>query len=123
MDRKQISQSLKEASSCIRKFEAESKTLKEKLAKSQETTSDLQKEAEALKIAMELILDEATLAEVNEKVAVLKTKDLKVVKEALELDLTKKTAGIGELYDSSGDARIDMSDPTQAFMAILKGNK
>lgn len=123
MDRKQVAQSLKEASSCIRKFEAESKTLKEKLAKSEETTTDLQKEAEALKIAMELILDEATLAEVTEKAAVLKTKDLKVVKEALELDLTKKTAGIGELYDSSGDALLDMSDPTQAFMAILKGNK
>ncbi len=123
MNRKVITQSLKEASACIRKFESESKSLKEKVAASTETITSLRKEAEALKIAMELVLDEGTMSDITDKVATLQTKDLTVVREAMSLDLTRKTASMGDLYDSSGDSTLDMNNPVHAFLSVLKGNK
>lgn len=110
---------LKEASSCIRKFEAESKDLKEKIARSGEDIARLNKEAEALKIAMELTLDDVMIQEVMDKFATLKTKDLNVVKEAMSLDLTKKTASIGDLYE---EKTASTADPIKAFMSILSKN-
>lgn len=123
MDKKTIVKSLKEASACIRKFESESKTLTDKLAKVDEEKQTLTKEAEALKLAMEMVLDVNTLNEISEKVALLKTKDLKVVREAMDLDLSKTAASIGELYDESGDSGVKTNDPIKAFYSILKGNK
>lgn len=122
MDKNVIVQSLKEASACIREFESESKTLKAKVAKVTKSNEELTKEAEALKMAMELVLDSSTIAEINEKLAMLKTKDLRVVREAMDLDFSKTAASIGELYDESGDSKIEMSNPTHAFYSILKGN-
>lgn len=121
MKKEIIIRSLKEASACIKRFEAESKELKEKVAKSGETVQTLNKEAEALKIAMELVLDEQTLEDINEKVALLKGKDLTVVREAMELDLTKKAGLIGEVYDGANG--VDTTDPLHAFYSILVGNK
>lgn len=122
MEKDVVVRSLKEASACIKQFEAESISLKEKVAKSDQKLASLTKEAEALKIAMELVLDESTLAEVNEKFASIKTKDLAVVREAMDLDLTKKVASMGELYNE-GKANLDLNDPLQAFYSILAGNK
>lgn len=123
MKKELMIRSLKEASACIKGFEAESSVLKEKVAKVDKENNDLKKEAEALKIAMELVLDESTLAEVNEKFATIKSKDLAVVREAMDLDLTKKVASMGEVYSGAGKSGIDMNDPLQAFYSVLAGNK
>ena len=108
---------LKEASSCLKKYEAESIVLKEKVAKADQALAQLNKEAEALKIAMDLVLDEASKQEVMDKFATLKGEDLTVVKKAMELDLTRKTASLGDVYDDS--SRTTASDPVRAFMAVL----
>jgi len=108
---------IKEASACIKKFEAESATLKEKVAKSTAEVAKLNKEAEALKIAMELTLDDQTLSEVMDKFASIKEKDLNVVKEAMDLDLSKKTANIGALKED--DSRTSTIDPVKAFLNVL----
>ena len=120
MQKEIIVRSLKEASACLKRFEAESVTLKDKVAKYKDENSALKKEAEALKIALELILDEQTLSDVNDKVALLKDKNLTVVREAMELDLTKKSASLGKLSDESIS---DNTDPLHAFYSILAGNK
>lgn len=122
MKKELVVRSLKEASACIKRFEAESTTLKEKVAKVDQENGSLKKEAEALKIAMELVLDESTLAEVNEKFAAIKGKDLAVVREAMDLDLTKKVASLGELYSETTPGP-DMNNPLHAFYSILAGNK
>ncbi|MBP5594679.1 MAG: hypothetical protein J6Y02_04795 [Pseudobutyrivibrio sp.] len=111
---------LKEASSCIRKFEAESKTLKDDLAKANEKIASREKDAEALKLAMQLILDDKSIQDVMEKFAILKEKDLKVVKEAMELDLTKM-ASLGEVCDR--DSETASMDPVKAFMSVLRQNR
>ena len=117
MDRAEIINNLKEASSCLKKYEAESKELKEKVAKADSAIAQLNKEAEALKIAMEMVLDDVAKKEVFDKFATWKNEDLTVVKKALELDLTKKTASLGDLYDS--DTRVSVSDPVKAFMSVF----
>lgn len=121
MKKELIVRSLKEASACIRQFEAESMTLKEKVAESGKASDQLKKEAEALKIAMELVLDEGTMQEVMDKFATIRGKDLSVVREAMDLDLTKKASAMGDLYEA--DSRSKTMDPVQAFYAILAGNK
>ncbi len=111
-------QNLKEASSCIKKFEAESKSLKESVAQANEKIARMDKEAEAMKLAMDLVLDDNLIDEVMNKFATLMTKDLSVVKEAMNLDLVKQ-ASLGDVYDESEKAAA--TDPVKAFMAVLKG--
>ena len=122
MDKEIVNRSLKEASACIRKFEAESKALKAKVAQADNRVAELEKEAEATKIAFDMVLDESTKAELEDKIALLKTKDLGVVKAALELDITTKSASLGDLSDSDATESSPKS-PLQAFMAVLSGNK
>ena len=117
MDTAEIINNLKEDYSCLKKYEAESKELKEKVAKADSAIAQLNKEAEALKIAMDMVLDEVAKKEVFDKFATLKNEDLTVVKKALDLDLTKKTASLGDLYDS--DTRVSVSDPVKAFMSVF----
>ena len=111
---------IKEASSCIKKFEAESKTLKDELAKANEKIASRDKDAEALKLAMQLSLDDKSIQDVMDKFAILKEKDLKVVKEAMELDLTKM-ASLGEVCDR--DSETAPMDPVKAFMSVLRQNR
>ena len=111
---------IKEASSCIKKFEAESKTLKDELAKANEKIASRDKDAEALKLAMQLSLDDKSIQDVMDKFAILKEKDLKVVKEAMELDLTKM-ASLGEVCDR--DSETASMDPVRAFMSVLRQNR
>lgn len=110
---------LKTASACLREFESERKILEEKIAKSNEEMAVKIKEEEALKIAMELVLDESTLKEVAEKAAALKKEDLVLVKKAMELDLTKKIASLGEVAETPEPKGY--TDPVFGFISILKG--
>ena len=99
---KKFTDIIKEASSCIRKFESESAQLNEKIAKLEAELISKAKESEANKIAMVLILDDDVIKDINDKTAALKDEDLNVVKKALELDLTKKLASLGEVEKSKG---------------------
>jgi hypothetical protein len=110
---------LKTASACLREFESERKIIEEKLAKSNEEVATKAKEAEALKIAMELVLDESTLKEVQEKAAALNKEDLTLVKKAMELDLSKKIASLGEVAETPESKGY--TDPVHGFISILRG--
>lgn len=115
--RKLIAAKCREASSRLMAYQAESKDLKQKVAAAGEKLASMEKDAEALKIAMELVLDEATRREVEEKYAAIKSKDLNVVREAMNLELlsSDKTASLGDVCDTP------VGDPLRAFASVLLG--
>lgn len=116
---REFARNLKEASSRLVAYEAESKSLKQKVAAAGKKVANLEKDAEALKLAMELALNQSEIDSVNEKFAAIRNKDLKVVKEAINLELTSldKTASLGDLCeDSSG---VGALDPVRAFAKVI----
>ena len=100
--KKSFTDLIKEASSCLRKFESESTQLKEKVAKLEAELELKTKEAEANKLAMEMVLDDDMAKEISEKAASLKTEDLAMVRKAIEYSQTKKLASLGEVEKSKG---------------------
>lgn len=113
-----IKKALKTASAQLRKFESETEILKAKIAELTGKLSDKDKDERAKKIALQLTLDEDVIKDINEKAASLKNEDLTVVEKAMELDLTKKVASLGELDDNEAD-----KDPLKRFQEILLGKK
>ena len=116
-----IAAKCKEASSRLMAYEAESRDLKQKVAAAGQKVAGLEKDAEALKIAMQLVLDDNTRREVEEKFAAIRTKDLNVVKEAMNLELSSfdKTASLGDLCDDPNG--LGSLDPARAFANVLMG--
>ena len=106
----------KTASACIKRYEAESQTLKKKIAELSEENSNLKKKIASREMAEEMELDPDTKRSVDEKCATLLTKDLRVVREAMELDLTKKTATLGELGPDNDNG---YTDPIKASIKAL----
>jgi len=113
-----IQKALKTASAQLRKFESEADILKAKIAELNERIASSEKEARAKKIALQLTLDEDVIKDINEKAASLKNEDLTVVEKAMELDLTKKVASLGDLDDNEAD-----KDPLKRIQDILLGKK
>jgi predicted ribosome quality control (RQC) complex YloA/Tae2 family protein len=111
---------MKTASAQIRKFESESQILKSKIAQLEEKLKDTEKEAEARKLALDLLLDEDTARMVQDKTASLKGKNLTVVKEAIAMGFGEKMASIGEVASTSSVAGIDSTNPVKAAIAMME---
>lgn len=113
-----IAANCKKVASRLMAFEAESKDLKEKVASFEQKVAGLEKDAEAMKLAMQLALSENDRREVEEKYASIRDKDLNVVKEAMNLGIlsSDKSASLGDLCNAPG------TDPERMFFKILTGN-
>lgn len=108
---------LKEASQQLKGYEAESQQLKAKLAQIEEENAALKKQSEAMKIAMQLVLDASTMQELTDKSASLETENLEVVKAAINLGLDSKTASLGKVSNRNNSAQ---KSPEQMFLEVLQ---
>ena len=116
--RQVIAANCKKVASRLMALDAESKDLKEKVASLTKKVADLEKDAEARKLAEQITLSESDRAEVEEKLAYIKARDINVVKEAMNLGIlsSDKSASLGDLCNAPG------TDPERMFFKILTGN-
>lgn len=118
LGRQAIAENCKKVASRLMAYKAESQELKDKLASFQKKVADLEKDAEAVKLAMQLALSVNDQKEVEEKLAYIKTKDINVVKEAMNLGIlsSDKSASLGDLCENPN------ADPERMFFKILTSN-
>lgn len=112
---------LKKASELCRQFDAESRQLKAKIAELESKLDEQVKEAKVHDLALKLTLDDDTVKDITEKMAHLRSRNLDVVEEAIELGMTDKIASLGDVHDSDEDV-TDLSPEVQ-FLRALQGSR